>query len=1342
MGNTNFVGGGGQAVSTPGIAAQGAVGIGYQNRVVGQGSVAIGNTSSALAAGAVAFGDTAVANNAGDVALGSGSVTSAAVGTAGATIGGTNYSFAGTTPTRTVSVGTAGAERTITNVAAGRLNGGSTDAINGSQLFATNQQVTANTTAITNLTSSVTNGTVGPVQQTGAANQLALVAPGGTGAAPGAAQNLTNVADGAVNATSTDAVNGSQLFATNQQVATNTTDITNLGNTINNITTGGGIKYFHANSVLADSVATGTDSVAIGPVAAADNANGVAIGLNSHAISSGSIAIGQGAVTGDAGDLTRINQVAVGNNARATAQNSAAFGDGAVASGPQATALGSLASATGSNSVAVGRNSQAGNSGTAVGTTAQANGTRSTALGQNVQANVTDGTAVGYGTRVTAAGGLAIGTNAAANDANAVALGTGSTTAAAVGTAGTTVNGVAYAFAGTTPGSTVSIGAAGAERTITNVAAGRIDGSSTDAINGSQLFATNQAVDGLGTQVTQNTTDIANLDGRVTTVEGAITNITTGGGIKYFHANSVFADSQALGTDSVAIGPNAVANNAGDIALGSGSTTSAAVGTASALIGGNTYNFAGTTPLSTVSVGAVGAERTITNVAAGRLDGSSTDAVNGSQLFATNQQVTINTNDIAALDGRVTTVEGDVVNLGNSLTNLGNSLTNITGDTSTAYTDANGIGIRYARTNETGLAQTDAFAQGVGSTALGYQATAAAGNAVALGRGAQASIDGSLALGSGSVADRAIAPISGTIPTGIGFVPYNTTDATLLGAVSVGNATTSEYRQITNVADGTSAQDAVTLRQLQGAIGSVSVTPVLYFHANSTAVDSLAAGQESIAVGPTTVVNGDNGIGIGNGAVVQLTAPGGTAIGQNAQVSQADGIAFGTNSIANGIQSIAIGPGANASFSGSVALGAGATTAVGSRVGYTGYGLAAPQNSAGEVSVGSAGAERQLTNVAAGSAPTDAVNVSQLNQVAQNTATALGGGASYNSTTGAYTAPSYTVGGNTYNNIGDALGAQTTAVTNLDNRVTTVEGNVTNLGNSTAAGLGGGSTYDPTTGTVTTNLNVGGNNYSNVNDALQALNTTASAGWNIQANGGPSTNVPSNGTLNVTAGSNTVVTLTGNRLEVAMADNPTFTGVVNANGGLAVGANTSVNMGGNVVQNVAAGAVNATSTDAVNGSQLHPVQQQAQNSVQYDPGRNSVTLNPGGAAATLHNVAAGVAPTDAVNLQQLNDGLADTLASANAYTDTRLAGVEFDLSQVRRDANAGTAGALAAAGLPQAFEPGRGMLAFGAGTYQGQSAFALGLSRVMDDGKTVIKAGATYDTQKRVGANAGVGFQF
>lgn len=466
----------------------------------------------------------------------------------------------------------------------------------------------------------------------------------------------------------------------------------------------------------------------------------------------------------------------------------------------------------------------------------------------------------------------------------------------------------------------------------------------------------------------------------------------------------------------------------------------------------------------------------------------------------------------------------------------------------------------------------------------------------------------------------------------------------------------------------------------------------------------------------------------------------------------ADGLALGTQAVSAAVQGVALGAGARVEHGASVAIGANSTTNVGAQTGYAAYGLSDAQSSAGEVSFGSAGAERKLTNVAAGSAPTDAVNVAQLDQVTQNTNNAI------SNLDGRVT--------NVEGDVANLDGRVTTVenrttqvenrvtnvegdVANLDNRVTTIEGsittvqnNVNDLGQSVADGLGGGSTYDPTTGTVTTNLNVAGNTYNNVNDALQAVSQTASAGWNIQANGGPSSNVPSNGTLNVTAGSNTVVTLNGNELQIGMTDSPTFAGVVTANGGLAVGANTSVNMGGNVVQNVGAGAVNAGSTDAVNGSQLHEVQQVANNSVQYDEGRGSVTFNPGGSPTRLQNVAAGVAPTDAVNVQQLNDGLDSAVERANAYTDSKLVGIEMDLRDLRSDANAGVAGALAAAGLPQAFEPGRGMLAFGAGTFQGESAFAVGLSRVMDDGKTVVKAGVTYDTRERAGANVGLGFQF
>ncbi|TGQ97672.1 cell wall protein, partial [Mesorhizobium sp. M4B.F.Ca.ET.200.01.1.1] len=124
---------------------------------------------------------------------------------------------------------------------------------------------------------------------------------------------------------------------------------------------------------------------------------------------------------------------------------------------------------------------------------------------------------------------------------------------------------------------------------------------------------------------------------------------------KYFHANSTLADSTASGTDSVAIGPASVAsgtnslaagngstatgqgavalgqgakaNNASDVALGSGSVSQTAVGTSSTVINGKTYAFAGTAPVGTVSVGAAGAERTITNVAAGQVNAGSTDAI-------------------------------------------------------------------------------------------------------------------------------------------------------------------------------------------------------------------------------------------------------------------------------------------------------------------------------------------------------------------------------------------------------------------------------------------------------------------------------------------------------------------------------------------------------------------------------------------------------------------------------------------------------------------------------------------------------------------------------------------
>ncbi|MFL9893803.1 hypothetical protein P0D70_22925 [Paraburkholderia sp. RL17-381-BIF-C] len=120
-------------------------------------------------------------------------------------------------------MGATGSERTITNVAAGRLSATSTDAVNGSELFATNQQVTQNTTDITNLTNNMNNGSVGLVQQD-ATSRTITVAKGTDGAlvdfaGTAGARQLTGVAAGAVTATSVDAVNGAQLYGVSQSVA-------------------------------------------------------------------------------------------------------------------------------------------------------------------------------------------------------------------------------------------------------------------------------------------------------------------------------------------------------------------------------------------------------------------------------------------------------------------------------------------------------------------------------------------------------------------------------------------------------------------------------------------------------------------------------------------------------------------------------------------------------------------------------------------------------------------------------------------------------------------------------------------------------------------------------------------------------------------------------------------------------------------------------------------------------------------------------------------------------------------------------------------------------------------
>lgn len=190
--------------------------------------------------------------------------------------------------------------------------------------------------------------------------------------------------------------------------------------------------------------------------------------------------------------------------------SSTAFGSGSNATAPASTAVGQGTQATGAYTVAVGQKAQAsGTSAAAVGSSSVASGNYSVATGPASQA--TGNASVASGLQAQAKGGssVAIGRGAIASDEYSVALGANSTTSAAVGTNSATVNGVTYSgFAGTNPTSTVSVGSAGNERTITNVAAGRITPTSTDAINGSQLYQ-------VAAQTNGNSIVINNLQDRI-----------------------------------------------------------------------------------------------------------------------------------------------------------------------------------------------------------------------------------------------------------------------------------------------------------------------------------------------------------------------------------------------------------------------------------------------------------------------------------------------------------------------------------------------------------------------------------------------------------------------------------------------------------------------------------------------------------------------------------------------------------------------------------------------------------------------------------------------------------
>ncbi|AAN82860.1 hypothetical protein GNX72_00615 [Escherichia coli] len=1100
----------------------------------------------------------------------------------------------------------------ITNVTAGNLTAGSTDAVNGSQLKTTNDNVTTNTTNIATNTTNITNLT-DAVNGLGDDSLLWNKTAGAFSAAHGtdATSKITNVKAGDLTAGSTDAVNGSQLKTTNDNVSTNTTNITNLTDAVNGL---GDDSLLWNKTAGAFSAAHGTDATSkITNVKAGDLTAG-----STDAVNGSQLKTTNDNVSTNTTNITNLTD-SVGDLKDDSLLWNKAAGAFSAAHGTEATSkiTNLLAGKISSNS------------------TDAINGSQLYGVADSFTSYLGGGADISD-TGVLSGPTYTIGGTDYTNVGDALA---------AINTSFSTSLGDALLWDATAGKFSAKHGINNAPSVITDVANGAVSSTSSDAINGSQLYGVSDYIaDALGGNA------VVNTDGSITTPTYAIAGGSYNNVGDALEAIDTTLDDALLwdttanggnGAFSAAHGKDKTASVITNVANGAVSATSNDAINGSQLYSTNKYiadalggdaevNADGTITAPTYTIantdynnvgealdaldnnallwdedaGAYNASHDgnaskITNVAAGDLSTTSTDAVNGSQLNATNILVTQNSQMINQLAG----------------------------NTSETYIEENGAGINYVRTNDSGLAFNDASASGIGATAVGYNAVASHASSVAIGQDSISEVDTGIALGSSSVSSRVI--VKGTRNTSVSeegvVIGYDTTDGELLGALSIGDD--GKYRQIINVADGSEAHDAVTVRQLQNAIGAVATTPTKYYHANSTAEDSLAVGEDSLAMGAKTIVNGNAGIGIGLNTLVLADAINGIAIGSNARANHAD----------------------------SIAMGNGSQTTRGAQTNYTAYNMDAPQNSVGEFSVGSEDGQRQITNVAAGSADTDAVNVGQLKvtdaQVSQNT---------------------------------QSITNLNTQVTNLDTRVTNIENGIGDI--------------------VTT----GSTKYFKTN----------TDGADANAQGKDSVAI---GSGSIAAADNSVALGTGS---VADEENT-----------ISVGSSTNQRR----ITNVAAG-VNAT--DAVNVSQLKSSEAggvrydtKADGSIDY----SNITLGGGNSGTTrISNVSAGVNNNDAVNYAQLKQSVQET----KQYTDQRMVEMDNKLSKTESKLSGGIASAMAMTGLPQAYTPGASMASIGGGTYNGESAVALGVSMVSANGRWVYKLQGSTNSQGEYSAALGAGIQW
>ena len=1021
-------------------------------------------------------------------------------------------------------------------------------------------------------------------------------------------RQIINLAPGDVSANSTDAINGSQLYSAIQQIekiryfSVNSTigvkDDATEENPTNSINKGAKGKNSIAIGPNAHTTSTSNSSLAIGHGAKTSADGTIALGLNSHADDTAAVSIGNGS------QANKVSSVALGTNAQA--------GDDYTVS------IGVNSKATAGWGVALGGYAEAAKTGLAFGYQAKATG-------------VQDAIALGSFANATGANAMALGDHSTAAVANSVALGhdsvAGSNTfndssdhATFKNDGGTDTNVTFQAGLGSNAGGAVSVGKEGFERQIQNVAAGRLSATSTDAVNGSQLYT---VLNNSGFNVQENGKDKSriNNNGVVNFKDGNLTTAnvtdTENGTIVKFDVNTTNITTDAAG--------NATAENPNNLAT-AGDVTSA-------------INKVRNMPLTFAGDTGKDVERKLgekVNLVGGVTDkaklsdGNIGVVADGTDKLEIKLAKDIKVDSVKAGD---TTINKDGLKIAG-----GPSVTK----------DGINAGNKKITGVEAGTADTDA----VNVSQLNKAVNAAKTEVVA---GKNTKVDKTTGPNGESIYTIDAVDTSASVTSESGALKVKTGTPTLDKA---GNTTVTNYdidlsdKTKEDIGKGVDAHNTVTKKGLTFTGDS-----------GSTNVEKL---------GSTVAINGDDNITTeaeGDKVTVKL----------NKDII-VDSVKAGDTTINNDGLKIAGGPS------------------------ITKDGINAAGNKISNVKDGDVSKDSK-----------DAVNGSQLYEVKElagkgwnATATKKEGSTGeVSGTKVANVAPGATVNYIAGDNIKlEQNGINFTISTTENLKAKNVTATTINLGegdNSTPITVVSGKDAAPNLDGKTPNrMNFGGETIATLSDGLKFganVGDVYGAKLNSQINvkgadsntnwsefdGGDNvmTNIDKSGNIRVGIKKNLKVeSVTANKFTAG--DTVIDSNGVTIKNGPSMTKN-GIDAGNKQITNVAPGRIAADSTDAVNGSQLHEVK------------------------ADMNN-----------KINKLNG----------------------QVNKLGKRVNAGTASALAASQLPQAYIPGKSMVSVAAGNYQGQNAVALGMSRISDNGKIIIRLAGTSDTQGKVGVAVGAGYHW